>query len=288
MTSNDFGVNDPNLLQLLSGINDPQGIAALVNAGPSGRIRIPAMQARNDATTQKYLEAISGNNLTRAGLARQKMEAEAAAKKMEHAAALMGHAPNLVGKGVDLNQLTPYMPWLRKGNTLGANAQTQTNATEAYTENQLAEGVNRHITGGFIPDLGKGPKAPRFYNPAGTPENIGRGITANANLGTTKEMFNSQGIRTGFERTTKGDITDSNLPPPGQIQEGGVNPDIAQQVRKKFPNAAPKDLKIVQQGTNVIVTGVVQLPSGEKKRTTIAVPLAPNNQLDWNKYQEVK
>lgn len=176
MSGTDFGVNDPNLLQLLSGINDPQGIAALVNAGPSGRIRIPAMQARNDEAVRNFLEVLAKNNATRAGLSGRKIDNEADKIEMDYLQNMTGHLKDF--KSGNPEDVTPFAPLIRRGSkSFGIQHLINQNATKAYTAAEEAKARHQDVDVGFEPPAGGGPNAPRTFQ--GNPKIRAADVTAN-------------------------------------------------------------------------------------------------------------
>lgn len=265
MTGN-YGILDPNINEIL----EPLGVEKLIGSNP-GMAMLPGLMNRRDSTIQQVMQMIQANNKTRAGFAQQKLNDEAAKAEMEHAAALMGNVANIGKAGYDLNELTPYMPWLRRGNQASAVAGEHRSATRMYTEAQEAEARHKDVDAGFVPGLGLGTKAPRFYNPANNPANVGRRITSDANDGKIVETLGPDNQVIARQRTVRGG-EQGNMPAPGvATPESAVAPQAEQAIRNANPKLKTATIARLPQGKGFTATY-----KSEGKDVIVHIPADPN------------
>lgn len=156
MPTEDFGINDPNLQQLIEqGINNPAYLAKILDSD-SGASLVPGLRNRQDAATKNFLSILAQNNLARGLLSERKLGIEEDKNIMTHQGNMMNHAAPLVKEGIDLNDMTPYRGLIRPGanTSIGVSALLGRQGKIAYNQNQRMEAMERGANSGYVTDEG--------------------------------------------------------------------------------------------------------------------------------------
>ena len=240
-TSEDYGINDPNLLQLLSGINSPSGLAALLNSSDNmGGMFLPSMRRKQDEVTKNFLMQLNENNVGRALLHNKNLDITKLKNDQTHEANMMNHAPGLAKEGI-LSSARPYDALFRRPGVVASDT-LNLESKDAYNKNQRAEAYDRLDTAGYRPDDGTqiDPNSPDMPGmKKGTPRSILEALArAQANNGKLDVQFDAAGNRIGMTgKFNLGGAIPNNIndvAPVGIPQEGlAVAPAAEQAMRQR-------------------------------------------------------
>lgn len=262
--------------------DDIPGLAALLKSR-QGQMLLPLLLGRRDADQSKFLDVLGGNNQSRTVLANRGMDDAQQKVEMEHAAALMKDLPDIAKAGIDPNQLTPYMPWLKRGNTVGQASDAGLDASRAYSDNQRAEVVERQVNAGYAPADNAPVTAPRFYNPGRTMKGFEALTRANGQDGKTVETLDPQNNVVMRQRTVKGG-NPGNMPDAGMaLPEGAVAPQAEQAIRNSNP--ALKTAEISRLPGN---KGFVAKYKSQGKDVIVVIPSDANGRALTDKMQRAQ
>lgn len=248
MATEDFGINDPNLLQLIeSGINNPAAVAALLK-NDGGATLIPGMRRRQDAAAKSFLEMLAENNTARALLSNKKQDIEARKNDQTYTANMMNHAPGLAKEGI-LSSASPYDIFFRRP---GVETSDRVNieGKQAYNANQRMEAMERGANAGYVTDEGaqldpNKPRLPVTTRDGGRATSVLAALArANANDGKRVDQYGPNDEFLGSTVTRTGGHTPASMAQPGQQREIAPPPAAEQAIRAKISAINPKLSKV--------------------------------------------
>lgn len=155
--TNDFGINDPNILAILGGIDDPAKLATVVNSADGiGAALIPGMRRRQDAAVSNFLRTLGDNNAARALLSNKSLDIGRAKDEETYFSNMANHMPGLVKEGVNPSDYLPYRRLIAPGSSgsggsIGIATLLAQQGKKAWNNNQLAEAYDRLDTAGYTP-----------------------------------------------------------------------------------------------------------------------------------------
>lgn len=234
-TSEDYGINDPNLLMLLSGINSPQGLAALLNSSDNmGGMFLPSMRRKQDEVTKNFLMQLNENNTARALLHNKNLDITKLKNDQTHEANMMNHAPGLAKEGI-LSSARPYDALFRRPGVVASDT-LNLEGKDAYNKNQRAEAYDRLDNAGYRPDDDTpiDPNSPAMPGmKKGTPRSILEALArAQANNGKVVAAYGPDDKLVGSQVTyPNGTQPPRELTQPGSDRELAPPPNAEQAIR---------------------------------------------------------
>lgn len=289
----DFGINDPNLLQLIeSGINNPAAVAKMLGEGSSGRIRIPEMQRRQDEATKSFMDNLVQNNIARALLSNKKMDLGAQEKADTNQTNLVKEMPGFLDRGVDLSAILPFRKSIDPSNpTLNIATLLGQKTKGAYIDNQQAEADERLANAGYVsaegtpPPVSQNPRAPRDSGRATSV--LAALAKAQANNGKVVAQYGGDDTLIGSSVTLPAGSSPpkmlNGLNMPGSDRDIGVAPQAEQAIRSTNPNLKNAQIAKLPNGKGYVAT----YKSGGKD-VTVAIPADANGRPVPQKMQVIQ
>lgn len=285
MPTEDFGINDPNLQQLIEqGINNPAYLAKILDSD-SGASLVPGLRNRQDAATKNFLSILAQNNLARGLLSERKMNIEEDKNVMTHKGNMMNHAAPLVKEGIDLNDMTPYRGLIRPGanTSIGVSALLGRQGKMAYNQNQRMEAMERGANSGYVTDEGaqldpNEPQLPVVKRDGSRATSVLAALArAQASQGQLDVTFDQQGNRIGsvgkfkLGQSIPDNINDLNQV--GSPQAGFAVPAPAEQEMRRRPELKNARFETLSNGKGYLAHG---RDAKTGKPVTILIPADAN------------
>lgn len=202
----DYGINDPNLLAILGGIDDPHKMAQLLEANNGmGGVLVPGMRRRQDATVQNVLQMIASNSLARASLHERQQDITRAKDQETYFANMANHMPGMVKEGVNPSDYLPYRRLIAPGSvggsgSIGVATLLAQQGKQAWNNSEIAKAYDQLDTAGYTPGDGatidpNNPNMPRMTK--GPARSILEQMVKNQN-GKIDVQFDALGNRIGM------------------------------------------------------------------------------------------
>lgn len=276
----DFGINDPNILALLGGVNSPQAMASLLSSADNmGAMFLPGIKRRQQETTRSVLEMMGENNTARALLHNKKMDIGRLKDQETYVGNMMNHAPNLAKEGI-LSSASPYDVFFRKPGVLRSE-ELNLEGKNAYNQNQRMEAMERGANAGYVTDEGaqldpNKPQLPVTTRDGGRATSVLAALArANANDGKRVDQYGPNDEFIGSTVTRTGGHTPASMAQPGQQREIAPPPAAEQAIRAKISAINPKLSKVPigYDPTTKSYVAKYQAADGEK---IIRIPADPS------------